>query len=353
MYHCNILSRRPTCVNGRRDAGASRADSPGERIPFVVQYGHMNVGGVGNGPPDLPNPLVRSTDTAGAIAAVRSLAASAGLGEDGAAMFFQGLAKTQITELFGLIEQTRLVQDPALLQGLLRTAVAAVADQDVPGAIDAVARLVTLSPERGAQMVNEEPALNPIRGAVQNLLQRLTLGAKSDAEQTLAIASQAIEMAAQRTVQSAGFDPKGLLAVADRLLETGQQINYVRAGELGQIVIAYCQVPVTEINASGPRKTSPAARRPLAADALADSLPVVPREKPVLERLKAIWRRGPLLILLLGWCLLGLIGATFYYFVWHVPGREPVSAGAVEIWVIGFLALVLFQFFVRTRNVKF
>lgn len=268
-------------------------------------------------------------------------------------MFLQGLAKPQISELFRLIEQARLGQDPTLLQGLLRTAIVATVAQDLPTAIGAITKLVTLNPERGAEMVNAEAALTPIRGEIRNLLQHLALGAKAEAEGTLAAASQAIEAAVPREAQSLSFDPQLVLAIARQLLETGQQINFVRAAELGQVVIAIYQTPVIEMNASGALKKQTLGRPAKVADAFVDLLQNWLQPRRALQRIKAVWRRGPLLVLLVGWLSFGLVGGGIHYIFGHHPGQAPVNPLALEIWAVGFLALVIFQLIAASRRVRF
>ena len=313
----------------------------------------MNVGAVGAGAPNLPDPIIRLADAASANAPIHSPAASAGLGEDAIATILQGLAMPQISDLFGLIEQARLGQDPMLLQGLLRTAIVATVTQDLPSAIGAITKLITLNPERGAQMVNEEAALTPIRGEIRNLLQHLALGAKAEAERTFAAASQVIETAVPLDAQSLNFDPQYVLVIAQQLIETGQPINFVRAAELGQVIIAIYQTPVIEINTSGVLKKQPFERQTKVADAFVSLLQNWLQPRRALQRMKAVWRRGPLLVLLVGWLCVGLLSGVVYYLFWHHPGQAPVNQVALEIWSVGFLALVIFQFIAATRRVKF
>ncbi len=293
----------------------------------------MDVGAVGTGSPNLLDPVVRPVVAPGVISSAPSLVAV--LSEDSIATFLQGLANPQIIELLGLMEHSRLTQDPMLLEGLLRTAVAALEVQELPGAIAAMTALVTLNPERGAQLLNQEASLTPIRGEVNDLLQRLTLNAKAEAEQTLAAASLAIETGAPRVAHSDRPDPQDLLAIAQRFFDAGQHINFLRAAELGQMVSSYYLVPVIDVNASGAFGKRTMGPQPFDGWA---------RLSMALQRLKAIWRRAPVLVLLLSWISVGLVGG-------FISG--PVNPIVIEIWAIAFLVLVVFQFFATVQSRRF
>ncbi len=116
--------------------------------------------------------------------------------------------------------------------------------------------------------------------------------------------------------------------VAERFAESGQLLNYIRAGELGEAVIAsYLQVV--------PRKRDSDLRRELP------------------DLLKAMWRTVPLLVLLVGWFFAGaVIGAVLLVArMAGVPVLNPAIAQAgFEAWGIGFLALAGIQFCVRVRR---
>jgi hypothetical protein len=298
----------------------------------------MDVGAVGSGSPNLLNPVVRPAVAPGALAATPSQIAA--LSGDSIATLLQDLASPQIIELLALMEQSRLAQDPMLLEGLLRTAVAAVEIQDLPVAIAAMTELVTLNPERGAQVLNQEAALTPIRGEVKDLLQRLTLNAKAEAEHTLAAASLAIETGALHVARSDRPDPQNILTIAQRLLDAGQHINFVRSAELSQMVSSYYLVPIVDIIAPSAfgrniMRTKPSRIAPFDGWA---------RLRVAQQRLKAIWRRAPVLVLLLVWVSVGLIGR-------FISG--PLNPTAIEIWATAFLALVVFQFFATVRSRRF
>jgi hypothetical protein len=293
----------------------------------------MDIGAVGGGSPNPLEPLPRTTVASG----VPVPAANVDTGEDRIASSLQGLASPQIRDLLGLIEQTRLAPDPALLDGLLRAAVAAVGTHRPEAAMKAVAELFSLNPGHAAQLVSQEPSLAPIRDQIESLSRRVTFGAKVAAEQAFSTASLAIDNAASPARLMAGLDPRDVLAVAQHLIESGQPNNLVRAAELSQTVLAYVTVPVFDARITSVRGSKPRQRS---------------RSFQAGKRLKAIWQRAPLLLLLAGWFSVGLVGGIISL-IGRYSGRGPLSPVAVGIWVIGFLAMVLFQFIVTLRNARF
>jgi hypothetical protein len=73
-------------------------------------------------------------------------------------------------------------------------------------------------------------------------------------------------------------------------------------------------------------------------------------------RIKQLWRRAPLLVLLIAWLAAGFVAGSvsaILRILWP-PETWPegfVSAG-FEVWGLGFLALVGFGFYMRVRNVR-
>jgi hypothetical protein len=224
-------------------------------------------------------------------------------GTDTIATLLQQLATPQILEVLSQIEQPRLAQDPALMEHLLDTALTALAEHNVPRAMAAVRELITVNPERGAALVNAEPALAPIRHELKEMLQQITGHARVEAEHSLAAATLA--------AQTAGATPyvENVLAIAQRFIAAGELVNIVRATELSQAVLDYY------------------------------SAPAAPAQLP-LQRLAGLLQRAPLLILMVTWLLVGIAG-------WLLDLK------ATEIWAIGFLALVGFQFYASVRNARF
>jgi len=259
----------------------------------------MQVSAAGAGSPSQPETFVKTLPELTRVP-------TPGRAEDGVSHSLQDLASPHITDLLGRLEHTRNAHNPEMFEGLLRTAVAAVGTHNIHGALSSIAEMAKLHPEYAAQLVHGEAGLAPIRGEVNHLFERLTQAARLEAVQTLA--------AATTVVPARDLASISVIATGERFLESGMLLNYVRATELGQSVLALYPVKVKA------------------------------RNDVSLRWLGAMWRRVPLLVLLAGWFLIGLIGGIISF-----AGRA-VSAGAVEIWAVGFLVLVGFQFVVTVRK---
>jgi hypothetical protein len=145
---------------------------------------------------------------------------------------------------------------------------------------------------------------------------------QGDAERSVARAVHAMETAGSRAHRiPPGVDPQIVLALANRFIETGQPANYFRAAELGREVRSWY-----------------AQRDDEASPALSvRELQLRSRSR---EALRRMWRRAPLLIMLTAWMAAGVLAAL-------LPG---VPGWAFNVWALGFLAMVVFQFAVVTMR---
>jgi hypothetical protein len=275
----------------------------------------LDVSAAGTGSP-IPESLVRLNApavTPAPAAGVNDIAA--GIREDTAGPFLQLLSTPHIQELLHGIETHRFGQEPAALDSLMQTAVSAVASHDVPRALAALTEHMGRNPEHAAALANS-PSLAPIQGEVRELLRHLTEGARAEAVRVVASAAVVVDAAAKHPLQLNG---PAVLEVAERFIESGQLANYIRAQELGQVVISFY---------AAERRHSERVERRLAW-----------------EWIVKLWQRVPLLVLLAGWLALGLVGSGMAMLVRLTPATVQ---GGFEFWGVGFLVLVVLQFFVRT-----
>ncbi len=196
-----------------------------------------------------------------------------------------------------------LPETHAAADALIHQATQALAAHDIPKALQAVHELLTRQPDADLRVLHE-PALAPIRDGVREVVNRLVNEARLDARKTLAIAAP---LAALPRMPN---ETPAVLALANQFIETGQYINYVRAGQLGRVVISWSEAE------SGPEDHA---------------------EQNVthaIRRVAALWTRAPLLVLLMAWLLFGIV-------------LLPLDA---ELWAVGFLTLVLLQFVLTLRN---
>jgi hypothetical protein len=157
------------------------------------------------------------------------------------------------------------------------------------------------------------------------LLHRITADAKTAAERQIDGAREAVDRAQSRAPD---LDGTAVLLIAARFVETGQLANYFRASELAAAVIT---------------RYAKHARSGRADQADSEA---------IRRKVPELWRRVPLLVLLLGWLAAGaIVGAATLLF--RLAGMQLLSPAAVEtafeFWGAGFLALVLFQFYVSVR----
>ena len=72
-------------------------------------------------------------------------------------------------------------------------------------------------------------------------------------------------------------------------------------------------------------------------------------------RVEVLWRRAPLLVLLLAWLAIGTaagLASLVQRKVWPDAWPPWLADAGFSFWGLGFLALVLFGFYARVRNVR-
>jgi hypothetical protein len=139
--------------------------------------------------------------------------------------------------------------------------------------------------------------------AAPRLAAHLASEAKSEALKTLALAAPLAH------APHMPHETPAVLALANQFIESGQYVNYVRAGQLGGLVVSWSQIPAP------PNYVEQNIAR-------------------VVSRIASLWRRAPLLVLFMGWLLIGVV----------LMPLEP------KLWATGFLALVGLQFVVSVRG---
>ena len=111
-----------------------------------------------------------------------------------------------------------LPSDAAVTDALIHQAVDALTHHDVPGALRAVGELLRTQPETDVRVLHE-PALEPVRPEIRDLVAHLTAGAKQDAEKTVAHAGVLVAN------QPPGAFGPTTVALANQFLETGQYVK--------------------------------------------------------------------------------------------------------------------------------
>jgi len=312
----------------------------------------MDVPPVGAGPSAadlarMTGPGPTATPTAGTTAGQPASSPSSAL--DAAA--WAALSEPDLARLLAVLEGPPSIERAAQFSAALQAAVSATAAGDAEQALAAVVQAVSLLPTQ-AEAVRSEPGLEPLRAQVDSLLGRLAQVARLDAEGRLAKAADLVETLGLKTAAEWEARPETLLLLAGQLLDAGGHANSVHAADLAQIVIdAAHWAPASAPTLDSPIPGAAGWERILGGGAA--SMRQDRARTP--GRIKKLWKRAPLLVLLLAWLALGLAGGAVSLLARRVVADGPlaslISAG-FDLWALGFLALVLFGFYTRVRNVR-
>jgi hypothetical protein len=282
----------------------------------------MHVGAVGGGAgATAPDPL-QTGGVPGQVRAATNPASPPAPPGDSIASF---LATGKVADLLAGIDQRRPIQSPEVIAEMMRAAVSAADEGNFVRALERVRELVAMDPER-ADTLASEPALDSIRAEVSQLLRELAAAARSDAEQKLASAHQALDSDGAKLPEADRTDLRTVLSVAVQLVGTERHASYVLAGDLAEVVMTQCGWTLAGVPVWAPVEVTGAVRAP--------------------GRWENLWRRAPLPILLLAWLALGIIGALPFT---AIPVAWPVAALALGVWGTGFVALVRFYRRARSR----
>jgi hypothetical protein len=274
------------------------------------------------------------------------LAALAGLAQSGdtiTAMLGE-LSQPEVVRFLEIIERPLPPTSAARLEDLLGASVSAAAEGNVQQALVKLAEFAALDPRR-AETLEREPGLASIRAEVGRLLFRLASAAQLDAELRLGQATHLL----QATVQADGskelagqaIRPEIAILIAGRLLEAGGYANCMRSAELSQMSInQYGWAPI-------PAPSPPANPTSIPIRSEQASLRLRNQWMP---RIRRLWLRAPLLVLLLAWFAVGLVGGCVFALLrnyWPQTWPESLMAGGFEVWGVGFLALIAFGFYAK------
>ncbi len=299
----------------------------------MVQYLQMDVRSIGIGAAGVDATLRSSAGARLEPDRVAS-ASSAGPPADTIAALLERLAVPGISDLILHLENRRSSVDPGTLSELLRVAGASALVGDISRVRSALTEIVKLNPE-WIQNIQNEPKLQALRGDVNALLENLAGHARVRAERQIEDATAGLELAADRLRPAELRDAETVLALANRLYESGRHIDFVRAAELAQVLLLHFPVsvqaaPLIEPQPGRPSRPSPGLHRSY-------------------QQIAEWWKRAPILVLLGAWVALGCIAAVLSLAlraVWPEYWNPLLATG---IWAAGFLAFVAY---VRFRSFR-
>jgi hypothetical protein len=152
-----------------------------------------------------------------------------------------------------------------------------------------------------------------------------------------------LEAAGLRESLGQEFRLQTAVLIAGRLLEAGGYANCMCSAVLSQMAIIQFGLAPSRL---------PSDRHPRSAPMPSATADFDLRRK-WLSRIKKLWLRAPLLVLLLAWLALGIVAGSVSAILrtyWPPKGLEPSVSWGFEVWGIGFLALVGFGFYAKVRD---
>ena len=319
----------------------------------------MDIGPIGGGPV--------GTGLTPGLASVRAPASAGSAGPAptttpvplGESAVLSALSEPDLARLAGMLQPAQNPQHAALTSDLLQAAIQAAAAGELERALQQITRLATLNPQN-ADAVRAEPGLQAIRPQIESALSKLANVAQLDAETRVGQATDLVESGAVKVVPGWEADAGTLVAIAARFLETGGHGNFVRATQVAQTVIdAAHWAPVAAPTAdpavlqARKQRVGPPSAPGLLGPSLQRSWSAFRKRMPA--RVAVLWNRAPLLVLLLAWLAIGTAGglaSLMQRAVWPEAWPSWLVDAGFSLWGLGFLALVLFGFYVRVRNVR-
>jgi hypothetical protein len=311
----------------------------------------MDVGPVSPGPAGMNLSRVPGQGAPAATSGIPARGDAAPLAAAIDAAVFGELSAPDVAKLIGILELPQLSANVAQADNLVRAAVSAAAEGAITQAFGALTQALKLDPLR-AEAIRSEPGLEPIRPQIDQFLNRLMAVARLDAEGRLSRAVQLLEALGAEKLADWDARPETLILIANRLLDSGGHANYLRTADLSQAFIdaASRGLPaITNVPVPFPVAAEPVKKDGVPRGAIWRVFGEVRKQAP--SRTRALWRRAPLLILLLAWLGLGTVAGLVFALTREFWPPSLIDS-AFKAWGLGFLVLVIIGFYARIRNVR-
>jgi hypothetical protein len=190
------------------------------------------------------------------------------------------------------------------------------------------------APLNQPEMIDPPQLVHP--AAPANQAHSAVLVAMFNAQVKLSQAEQAVEQSGGRKLPDWETSPQILLQIGHRLYNAGGYGNYIRASAVADTIqSAYWGATLIhdQISLAATRANL------VGKDGYPGSLAFPDLSLSKLRAgLRRLWRRAPLLVLLLGWLAIGICGGLLF------------KSFGFEFWALGFLALVGFGFYSTIRR---
>jgi hypothetical protein len=202
---------------------------------------------------------------------------------------------------------------------------AAIQSGDRPAALQHLEQAILAHPALAAAAL-ADPAFDGIRGQVRDLVTRLTLDARIHAEASISEAHAVLQSAGASLTARPLLLARANLQAAQASFQLGTYTGYVQAAVAAELAQRIAREKLSR-------------RWGLAAFA--------PVERMVREAARRLWLRLPVLAILLGWFVAGIVAAVV---------SLPFEAGAafrawlLPIWAMGLVSAVLYGFVRSIRS---
>ena len=311
----------------------------------------MDVGPVSPGPAGMNLSRLPGQGAAAATSGTAAGGDAAPLAAAIDAAVFGELSAPDIAKLIGILELPPLPENAAQADTLVRAAVSAAAEGAITRALGELTQALKLDPLR-AEALRSEPGLESIRPQIDQFLNRFMAVARLDSEGRLSRAVQLLEALGVEKLADWDARPETLILIANRLLDAGGHANYLRTADLSQVLIdaASRGLPaITNVPVPSPVAAEGVEGHGVPRPAIWRVFGAVRKQAP--SRTRALWRRAPLLILLLAWLGLGIAAGVVFALTREFWPPSLID-GAFDAWGFGFLVLVVFGFYARIRKVR-
>ena len=195
----------------------------------------------------------------------------------------------------------------------------AVQSGDRPAALQHLEQAILAHPAQAAAAL-ADPAFEGIRGQVRDLVTRLTLSARVHAEASVSEAHAALQSTGSSLTARPFLLARAYLQSAQASFQLGTYTGYVQAAFAAEIAQRIAKEKLTR-------------RWGLAGFA--------PVERAVREAAQRLWFRLPVLAILLGWFVAGIVAAVVSL---PFEGGAAFRAWLLPIWAMGLVCAVLYGF---------
>jgi hypothetical protein len=271
----------------------------------------------------------------------------------------RAVAAADLLKLAQILQPVHPPERAVRVDNLIREIVNAIHEGRIEFAVGRLIEAATVDPTR-VDEIRSMPELEAIRANVEYVVAHLTHIAKADAEAKLTSAEQLFERGDYRKLAHWQTAPSDLLRIGHKLIEAGGYVNYLRTAELATTLqSAYSATAIDSQfgNRTGgnPKKDGETLKRKGAQTTTVALVrhAWVALHAEIQRAMRSAWRRAPLLVLIGGWFVLGIVGGLLSKLARMLsPEAWIVVVGnfGFDIWGLGFMVLIGMGFWAGVRK---